>query len=617
MKIKFKKLRLINFMSFEDSEINLNDLGYTLITGINENLDDLAKSNGTGKSACADAINWCLTGETIRGTKDVVRFGSSGGCQVILECLIDNKSFEITRSKDPSNLKIIIDGNDKSGKGIRDTQKLLEEYLPDLTPSLIGSVIILGQGLPQRFSNNTPSGRKDVLEKLSKSDFMIQDIKERLLSRKEAISSDIRGKEDSILKLSTNKELLIKELSDNKLKLEMMSDDIYKSIIEEISSKIVSEKDILNDTLGRIDTLSSDEKNASEKLSTELKNYTDKKLAINESFSLEIEPIGSNIIKLSSEEESLSKKIAELKSIKDVCPTCGQKLPGVKVVDTSDLEIKLADLREEISNLNNELSLKKSAQNDALNDLKINFEKISNELTSNKNIISIELGKLLGEKTHLERNINSLEVDLAREETNLKNLNTNKENLEKSIQEAEAKVNEIEKNLLYINNELVELKDRLDINSRMFNLITRDFRGYLLTNVISFINNRTKEYSKELFNTDNVNFILDGNNIDIYYDNKPYECLSGGERQKMDIIIQLSLRDMLCTHLDFSSNILILDEISDNLDSVGAEKLFNLISTKLKDVESIFIISHHVDYSLPVDNTITIVKGNDKISRIV
>ena len=197
MKIKFEQLTLKNFMSFEEATLKLNDLGYTLIKGTNDNPDDLAKSNGSGKSTLFDAINWCLTGETIRGTKEVVRIGSGGNCEVQLVCTINSNKFEITRTKDPSNLKIIIDGVDKSGKGIRDTQKLLEEYLPDLTPELIGSVVILGQGLPQRFSNNTPSGRKDVLEKLSKSDFMIQDIKNRISMRKDYLSTSIRRCEDS------------------------------------------------------------------------------------------------------------------------------------------------------------------------------------------------------------------------------------------------------------------------------------------------------------------------------------------------------------------------------------------------------------------------------------
>ena len=84
-------------------------------------------------------------------------------------------------------MKIIRNGEDVSGKGIRDSEKLLSEYLPDLTSSFLGSVIILGQGLPQRFSNNTPSGRKDVLEKLSKSDFMIEDLKQKVSDRKTQI----------------------------------------------------------------------------------------------------------------------------------------------------------------------------------------------------------------------------------------------------------------------------------------------------------------------------------------------------------------------------------------------------------------------------------------------
>ena len=86
----------------------------------------------------------------------------------------------------------MIDGKDCSGKGIRDSEKLLAQYLPDITASLLGSVIILGQGLPQKFTNNSPSGRKEVLEKLSKSDFMIEDLKSRVTSRRLELQKTIR-----------------------------------------------------------------------------------------------------------------------------------------------------------------------------------------------------------------------------------------------------------------------------------------------------------------------------------------------------------------------------------------------------------------------------------------
>ena len=182
--IYFKKLSLSNFMSYEKAEVCLNKQGNILVGGINNNPDDNAKSNGCGKSSLFSALSWCLTGETVSGAKDVSNIYINGKTEVSVSFDIDNVNYEVTRTKNPSNLFIYINGENKSGKGIRDTEKLLVEYIPQLSSSLLNSVIILGQGLPQRFTNNTPAGRKEVLEKLSNSDFMIMDLKERLSTRK-------------------------------------------------------------------------------------------------------------------------------------------------------------------------------------------------------------------------------------------------------------------------------------------------------------------------------------------------------------------------------------------------------------------------------------------------
>ena len=617
MKIKFKDLSIKNFLSFESAELTLNDLGYTMVNGINENPDDLAKSNGSGKSSLFDAINWCLTGETIRGTKDVVRLNSDGGCEVSLTCLINNDEFKITRTKDPSNLFIVINGQDKSGKGIRDTQKLLEEYLPDLTPSLIGSVIILGQGLPMRFSNNTPSGRKEVLEKLSKSDFMLQDIKDRLTTRKSFLSAKIREFEDSLLQLTTQKTVLSKQIESDNIKLSTMSDE---SLIKSINA-LTNDRDMFAEKLKDVESKLVDLKKESTRLTEQLSIATTKHYEEEQRIRASYQDILSNtnkeLVVKTTEVRTLEDRIKELKSVKDVCPTCGQKLPNVHKVDTSDLEAKLGILRDETDKLNKQFienkylldsELKAFNERDTADIDKAKTDKHNNDVS----VLTAEKDKDI-----YTSSIKQLELDLTKLETELKNFKDNKQKLEDSIKSNTDEIFTIDEKILYNNNELDSLKEKFEINSKMFTLITRDFRGYLLTNVIAFINGKAKEYSKELFETDKVDFVLDGNNIDIYYDSKPYECLSGGERQKIDVIVQLAIRDMLCTHLDFSSNILVLDEISDNIDSIGAEKLFNLISNKLTDVESVFIISHHSDYSLPIDNTITVIKGEDKISRIV
>ena len=72
MKIKFKNITIENFLSIGNTSIDLEDRGYCLITGINNNPNDMAKSNGSGKSSIIEAICYALTGETIRGVKDIV-----------------------------------------------------------------------------------------------------------------------------------------------------------------------------------------------------------------------------------------------------------------------------------------------------------------------------------------------------------------------------------------------------------------------------------------------------------------------------------------------------------------------------------------------------------------
>ena len=174
----------------------------------------------------------------------------------------------------------------------------------------------------------------------------------------------------------------------------------------------------------------------------------------------------------------------------------------------------------------------------------------------------------------------------------------------------------ISNDILYNNIERDNIKSRCDVVNKMITIATRDFRGFLLSEIIKFIDQKAKEYCKEIFGTEEIEFKLDGNNIFIGYCGKEYESLSGGEKQKIDLIVQFSIRDMLSRFLNFSSNILVVDEIFDNLDSVGCQKVLNLIATKLTDVNSLFIITHHTDIDIPIDSELVIVKDKDGFSKI-
>lgn len=105
MIIKFNSIHLTNFMSFDDETVRLDNLGYTLVSGRNEAVEDSALSNGSGKSSLWEGIVWALTGETIRGNKNVVNIFGNDGAVVALDFDVDSNHFTIQRSKDHSKLK--------------------------------------------------------------------------------------------------------------------------------------------------------------------------------------------------------------------------------------------------------------------------------------------------------------------------------------------------------------------------------------------------------------------------------------------------------------------------------------------------------------------------------
>ena len=177
-------------------------------------------------------------------------------------------------------------------------------------------------------------------------------------------------------------------------------------------------------------------------------------------------------------------------------------------------------------------------------------------------------------------------------------------------------ISELEEDILYTSSRRDNLLNRIGIISKFSTSLARDFRGVLLESLIEYINTKAKMYSSDIFNTENIKFELDGNNISIGYNGKQYESLSGGEKQKVDLIVQFSIRDMLCKFLNFSCNILVLDEIFDNLDVIGCNRVINLISSKLSDIDSIYIITHHDDLEIPNDIRWVITKDEFGVSSV-
>lgn len=621
MNICFQKVTLHNFLSFGDAEVDLNDSSYTLVSGINNCKLDLAKSNGSGKSSLWESIIWVLTGDTIRGTKDVVNRYGKDGTYVELTFKIDKNDYKIIRYKDYSNigtnLKLYINNEDKSGKGIRDTEKLLEQYLPDINSSLLGSVIILGQGLPQRFTNNTPSGRKEVLEKLSKSDFMIEDIKSKLSNRKQSLNDELRKYQDLILEEESKKSVYEKRLVDLSKEKETLVPKDFDFFIKELNDKI-EQNDIISQSLTESISNKNIELSISKSKSNSIeKEYENIKSELIKKFNVNLQPIIKQEAELQAEIRSLNQEILKLESIKDVCPTCGQKLPDIHKVDTTNLRSLLDEYNQKLEEIQKLKKEQQDRDDQEYNERSNSYLKQLDSLNFEQQNISNQLLKLDSDLKDIKSEIYNFKLELDKINLQKENYNTKLKTIDNDIIEVKDQINTLQNQILYNNIEKDNIETRLNIVSKMLTIATRDFRGFLLSEIIKFIDQKAKEYCKEIFDTEEIEFKLEGNNIFIGYCEKQYENLSGGEKQKIDLIIQFSIRDMLTKYLDFSSNILVLDEIFDNLDSIGCQKILNLISNKLTDISSIYIITHHSDIDIPTDNELVVVKDENGISRII
>lgn len=619
MRINFKTLHIEGFMSIGEADINLTEGGFILVSGVNRCAQDLAKSNGSGKSSVWESIIWCLTGDTLRGSKSVENINTQGGTLVSLDFSIDDISYKVTRTKNhekyKTNLFFEVNGKDCSGKGIRDTEKILKEYLPEIDSGLISSVIILGQGLPARFTSNTPSGRKEMLERMSKSDYMIQELKNRVSKRRVEVDKMKRDAEDRRLSLSTTLSNVRKTVDETRAKLDSFPDVKGQQIEAETLQKRI---DALKSQIDSTDVES--KRNELSNINAELykqETYFDSKIKgrfeeddLISNLTVDLRAVDNSILFVRNE-------INEMRSVKDVCPTCGQKLQGVVKPDTSEKENLLHELTAQKEYIIKSLSSAQQDRSNKVNQLKNDKCKVIGELSKK----AAELMQLVDS---IDKQVKQWSNELQHSESQYKNISdailrhdSMKSMLEELLHKNENQIPSLIESVSNCEVQINKWANSLSILQKFDTVLKRDFRGILLKNVVEYIDGAVKKYGSYIFDSASLSFSLDSNNISVKLNNKEYEMLSGGEKQKVDIIVQFALRDMLCNYLGFDCNILVLDEVFDNLDSVGCDKVIQLITNKIDSVNSIYIISHHAEeLDIPVDSYLVVEKDSTGVSFV-
>ena len=649
MDIRFKELDIENFRSIDKAHIVLENQGTVIVKGINE-YEDNATSNGSGKSSIFEAIVFALFEETSSGEKDVANRIINNGFCINLKLEIDGIEYTIVRESKKGNKSIVViykNDVDISARNKTDTNKLIQDLL-GINKNIFLDSVFLSQSVSTNLASLSPTQRKERLEILTNTDIIINNFKEKLKEQQtnfESICVDtekninkIQGNIDSLQNQKQNIQIKIDEINEQirqrdllgnvediekQLKELQQNSDNYKMQINDLDNNIITdiEKQIEDKRL-------EGEENRNQKSELE-KQLNDKRQEYN-NIQLDITSVQSQIGYYKSDIIKIKEQIEEIKN-SDKCPTCGRKYENSneehikQKIESYNKDIEsynkqIEDMTKEVEEKNKQLEL---VQNEGIK-LHSQVDEIDSLVQQNNNEVK-QIEDIKKQKIQEKFNLQQQQQVI---EQNIQNLRDKKEQILSfkvgNIDEFKQMLLDTDNNLQTMQKDLEVKQEELETNNNYvgsikhsLQLVTKDFRTYLLQNSITYLNTLLKNYSIKLFSNekDIIHITQDDTKLNIQLGDATYESLSGGEKTRVNIALLLAQKSLASTIGNISCNIIILDEILGYCDAQAEENVINLITMELESLESIYMVSHK-EIPIAYDTQLIVIKNKSGLSNI-
>lgn len=605
-KFNISKIEIENFRSIQTKVVLEIKPGLFSIEGIN--MDEPSSTNGAGKSTLISALYWCLTGNTLTNevlADEVINAKVGKNCKVVVHIDSDQGIIKVTRTRKDSelgnNLLLEIDGQDLSCHKIADTQSRINQLLK-IPFELLHSTIMMTYDIRSAFSELSPQQRVQVLESIR--DYSIWD------KVREEANKDIK--------------LYNKEIQENKLKVSNLTGSLstYKSMLEKeksISVSLVNNFDLnkLNATNSQFLTDKNTLNQEIEKLQEEVKVLENKQFPDTSSLQKELAEIidSANSLKLANQKinfeiDNANKEILVIEKWfrDDKCPTCGKPLDRdsasiqSKNIEKEKLNTLIITKQKEIET--NEIAIKNKRQE--WSNKNSTFQNLDKDKVENLNAIKAVNQNIINKKAELSK----IEKNIFEIETSLKNHENELIKNNKTITEYIDKISTLEKEIEETDKIIKDFEFKRQLSDYFYKLLGSkgELRPYLLNKDIECLNLFMQRYISKFFDNTEVTLKLNGASIEILIDSKGIKksvsSLSGGEKKRLNLAIQFALYDLLKMTAQISFNILWLDEIEAQLDTLGIQQLINIIDDKSEEIESVMWITNSNDVKEHIPNKI-------------
>ena len=647
MNIKFKSIDIYGFRSLNKVSVSLDNQGIVIVKGINE-YEDKATSNGSGKSSIFEALIYAIFEETSSGEKDVENRILKDGYSIDLKFDIDNDHYRIFRQckKDKSTVSFYKNEEDISARNKTDTNKLIQNTL-NINKNIFLDSIFLSQNAVTNLASLSPTARKERLEILTNTDQIIEEFKEKIKERQNQYEANCVDCRSNIDKNNGKKESLNNQIQQLQYKIEEQKQEIerkkqlgdIKDIeqqIDKLNENIRNNEESISAVEESIINVDNSIKEFNNKIEEYNNQYNELQTKILQKQS-DISSLQFDLTKQDSEKQYIQQDIErikqEIEKIKnsDTCPTCGRKYDNIneehinQLIQEKNNLIKDNTIKiQEIEKVKDEINSKLYLENNVYEGLHLSAKEINSYITPIKEQIQIkEAEKTTTNMLKIQKNN---EINEYRQKIN--NLQNIKEELLKvennNIKEYEDLITQYNNDTKILDEEINKLNEEYNKNDsyvqvikNILQLITKEFRTYLLKNSIAYLNKHLQEYSIQLFSNekDVIKIEESDTKLNIYLGNATYESLSGGEKTRVNIALLLAQKSLANVIGNMTCNLIILDEILGYCDSEAESNVINLITNELDSLETIYMISHK-EIPIGYDNILTIVKDKNGLSQV-
>ena len=543
--IKFTHLRYKNFLSTGNNftEIDLTRHKHTLIVG----------QNGSGKSTMLDALSFGLFGKAHRNINKTQLINSINGkgSMVEVEFEIGQSRFKIVRGDRP--VKFEIWKNDEminQSSHSKEYQRILEQNILKLNHKSFHQVVVLGSSNFVPFMQLNPGLRRGVIEDL--------------------LDIGVFSRMNQLLKEETN---AIKE---------NLKDISYQ--IDLSKNKVETQKKYISD----VSILTEENRRNYELRISESQSFIDELQAENSELSVGLDESVSQAEQglrlLQDRKQDLLLRSQDRKSnIRDLekritffsenatCPVCDQAISDghkseILLSTQTDRDRRKAEIKQigvEGQGVESEIA----EQTGLLSTLRDRVHK----LTSNSKEIATYQNQIRSYQEHIEKEVGA------------------------DLEKANA-------DLAILKNELLDLKDSKLKTSEEFSykmaiaemLKDTGIKTKIIKQYLPVMNKLINQYLQVLdfYVHFDLNEEFNETIRSRHRDEFTYESFSEGEKQRIDLSLLFTWRQIAKMKNSVSTNLLILDETFDSsLDHDGVDNLIKILYT-LGDSTNVFIISH-------------------------